>query len=477
VTRPTLLSTTLAALLVAGTLDSTDAKAVRLDPEAGGQALIYPYYTVRSRGTDPFNTYISIVNTSADGKALRVRFREGREGIETLGFNLFLSPNDTWTGALVPSADGGTQLVTADASCATLALPADAGGVNREAFSASGFPADGLDRTREGYVEVLEMGTVHGATLAAITQDGSGRPHDCGAVQLRTVEASDIGAPSGGLQGTLTLINVASGMDMTVDAYPLADLAHKAFYRPANNAYPDWDAAEIDPVSYIVTASHAYRLAWPNAVQAVESVLMRAGVDNEFVLDAATASSTDWIVTLPMRRFHVSASAQSAPFSAACEPFDSPRFDREARELVTGWCTTYNFDDCPHPLPSPSLCNAASVLAWKAAFNPKASIFGSRNVVDDAYARLPTNVGVVSMRFTSQAAQAGLVSLPSSSRMDLGSGDSEPGAYRVQGLPVLGFMARIFVNGTLDCGASKCQGNFASAFPHQGARSVAPAVP
>jgi len=207
----TTLSISAAALVAAAFLGANDAKAVRLDPEAGGQALIYPYYTVRSRGTDPFNTYLSIVNTSADGKALRVRFREGRQGLETLGFNLFLSPNDTWTGALVPSADGGTQLVTTDRSCATYAAPFDASGMNREPLSAASFAADGPDRTREGYVEVLEMGTVKGATLAAITQDAGGTPHDCGFVQSRLVDRADIAAPSGGLQGTLTLINVASG--------------------------------------------------------------------------------------------------------------------------------------------------------------------------------------------------------------------------------------------------------------------------
>ncbi|HWH39709.1 MAG TPA: hypothetical protein VNU21_07710, partial [Usitatibacter sp.] len=92
------------------------AGAVTPGADGLGQALIYPYYTVQSAGGDAFNTYISAVNHTAQAKALRVRFREGRLGRETLSFNLFLSANDVWTGAAVPAGDG-TRLVTTDASC------------------------------------------------------------------------------------------------------------------------------------------------------------------------------------------------------------------------------------------------------------------------------------------------------------------------------------------------------------------------
>ena len=54
-----------------------------------------------------------------EAKVIRVRFREGRNGREVLGFNLYLAPNDVWSGALYPpnSADSApTQLVTSDVS-------------------------------------------------------------------------------------------------------------------------------------------------------------------------------------------------------------------------------------------------------------------------------------------------------------------------------------------------------------------------
>ena len=51
------------------------AHAVYQDPNGLGQALIYPYYTVQQSQGNPFNTYLSIVNTTTRGKALKVRFR------------------------------------------------------------------------------------------------------------------------------------------------------------------------------------------------------------------------------------------------------------------------------------------------------------------------------------------------------------------------------------------------------------------
>jgi hypothetical protein len=42
--------------------------------------------------------------------------REGRAARPVLDFNLYLSPNDVWTAAVVPTSDGA-QLLTADSSC------------------------------------------------------------------------------------------------------------------------------------------------------------------------------------------------------------------------------------------------------------------------------------------------------------------------------------------------------------------------
>src|SRR5258705_7969112 len=158
-----LLRAVAATLVVAPAL----AAAVSLDPQGLGQALIFPYYTARSVDGDAFNTFVSIVNTTSERKALRVRFREGRNSREVASFNLFLAGGDMWTGAVTPFG-GGARLVTADRSCtspgfadvAVSALPF----MNFNNASYTGANADGagdgLDRTMEGFVEVIEMATL-----------------------------------------------------------------------------------------------------------------------------------------------------------------------------------------------------------------------------------------------------------------------------------------------------------------------------
>ena len=58
---------------------------------------------MQSSGGNAFNTYVSVVNTTDVVKVVKVRFREGKNSREVLDFNLYLSPNDVWTGAVIPA--------------------------------------------------------------------------------------------------------------------------------------------------------------------------------------------------------------------------------------------------------------------------------------------------------------------------------------------------------------------------------------
>src|SRR6476659_6192115 len=104
----------LVAVLAA--LAAPSAEAVFLNGDGQGQALSFPYYAVRDGRGGTFNTYLSVVNPTADAKALRVRFREGRNGKPVGDVNLYLGPNDVWTAAMVPSATG-TTVQSLDFSC------------------------------------------------------------------------------------------------------------------------------------------------------------------------------------------------------------------------------------------------------------------------------------------------------------------------------------------------------------------------
>lgn len=464
-----------------------DAGAVSLDPGAVGQALIFPYYTVQSAAGNAFNTYISIVNHRAEEKAVRVRFREGRASREVLSFNLFLARNDVWTGAIVPSG-AGTRLISSDVSCTDPALGMDPGLEFRNtAYSgvlADGF-GDGLDRTREGFVEVLEMATLTGASADAVLHRARGAPEGCALV--RPPNAPEVARPMGGLSGALTLINVNSGLDFTVNAEALADLASRPYYRPAGDAYPDFAASEIDPVSAVVANGQMYRSSWSSPVNAVSAALMRSEWLTEYVLDEGTASLTDVVLTLPTRHLHGTPGNASAPFSAAplWEPACQHRttegigfspYNREARSMVMPGCTA---GVCPPQPPGPAVCAAAAVgsvnnLAAHFPATPESAVLGS--VTRGLYfGRTPLLATFENgwLRIA-PATRFPLVSLPASIRVDLATGQVTPGAHQYAGLPSLGFTVRTFRNGSLSCTGGTCQGNYGGAFPLKYLRSITP---
>ncbi len=450
-----------------------DAGAVYLDPEGLGQALIFPYYTVRSAAGNPFNTYVSVINHEATTKALRVRFREGKNGREVAAFNLFLSPFDAWTGSLVPTADGA-KVITTDHSCTNPPF-SGSGGLRELVFSGasySGANADGMgeggDRLREGYLEVIEMATLSGVGANAVTHGDSGIPQNCAVVQnVSFVPAVE--PPTGGVSGSATLINVTNGMDFTYNAEALVELTTQPFYRNYTDPYPDWNAAEVTPLSYFSSEGKLYRFAWTRGVDAVSSVLMRSTVENEFLLDAATRSETAWILTFPTRRFYASATAFAPPFTAPaqsngiCEQFALTGHGRE-EQTQTVAATDFSAG-VPH-----SACWAASVLTMRRNDSTVQRI-DSANSLPTFPPSFPN--GWMTLTFNAGTGQnPGLRSLPNSWSRDLDGANFEPGIYELHGLPVVGFMARTFENGTLSCGATACQGNYGGSFPHRVRRSV-----
>ena len=89
------------------------SNAVNLNPDGLGQVLIYPYYTVNAGNS----TLLSVVNTTDEVKAVKVRFLEALNSREVLDFNLYLSPFDVWTGAVIPASGViGTATMSSKAS-------------------------------------------------------------------------------------------------------------------------------------------------------------------------------------------------------------------------------------------------------------------------------------------------------------------------------------------------------------------------
>jgi hypothetical protein len=485
------------AFAVAAAIASTAAGAVSLNPDGLGQALIYPYYTVRSAGGNAFHTYLTVGNSTADSKALRVRFREGRNGREVLAFNLYLGANDLWAGAVVPTAEG-TQLLTNDTSCTDPAFANGTIALRRDLFT--GASADGmgdtLDRTREGFVEILEMATLTGDSAAAIRHNAAGVPANCAAI--RASPQPSVAAPTGGIWGTLTLINVNGGQDFTLDATALADLASRPYFRPPSDPYPDFNAAEIDPVSNVLRRGHdpsappiprfdnanfLYRSTWERPVDAVSAVLMSTAWQGEYVLDAATVSATDFVVTMPTRHYYA-AQGPRPPFSgpggwsptcARPTPTSLPLGETVVRLSFSVEGQSSTFTLCPDTgFPTPcaevvSTCASTAVasLLPREPFPPESAVLGSTTKALAGDWRLDSGAATsgwtVLAATSSGAVSLGLGSLATSARVNLDTGEVLAGRHTFFGLPVVGFYARTFNNGQLSCAAGTCQGTYGSA--------------
>ena len=403
----------LGALGAAGT-----ANAVHINPDGLGQVVIYPYYTVRNNNV----TAMSIINTTSLTKIVKVRFLEGKNSREVLDFNLFLSPQDVWTGVVLPTANGA-KLETGDNSCVT---PSDLFGNATGGIRTDGTLAHNefknytyiaptpdstsfvtLDRTREGYMEVIEMGIVTNTVLtgyikhAAIGAPTAGIPNNCGALDAydgsSTAAPTTTGAvgrfplhltaPGGGLTGRASLFNSDNGTNYTYDVTSLDGwwaLPTPAYFAAGDlNPNISLTTGISNVANVFVTGAPAGPGGVPAALpagvvsatfatsrDAVSAVFMRNTVINEFITDAATTSKTDWVITMPTKKNHIAVGTGTPlrPFSnnfstttnGACDAYSLGMWNREEGTLTAAPGVLL-----PSPTP-PAQTAAGQVLCWEA---------------------------------------------------------------------------------------------------------------
>jgi len=511
-----------AALAGAGALGMTaTANAVSVNPNGLGQVLIYPYYTVNADAAgNAYNSLLSVVNTSSSAKAVKVRFLEGRNSREVLDFNLFLSKFDVWTAAIAPSTSGGgARVITADNSCTIPENSALKAGVNFVNFAYVGDGGgDGLDRTKEGYVEIIEMAayTSFSCTSIVVTHaNGTNNIPPCQSAKHPLSDNSakvDASSAGGGLFGGITLINVGSGTAYTEDAVALNRfnmIAGSALYFNAGSVSPtlefsgpkesvvyegfDNDTASGGTVfnsdgtirrqknfSFAFDDS-VYWASWEgpeclNAAtgaaitclpaDAVSAVLMHNQVINEYVLDAATKSGTDWVITFPTKRFYVGNGTGSAiklfqknfnKTAFSCDDVLINIFDREERTVTT----PQSFSP-PTPGAAPTaLCYEANVLTFN-----NTNVLGSKNVQSLSTGFTNGWLDIHLSSGTNLVNYHKLVNTHTVHVFDVTSGAGS-GTFTWQGLPVIGFAVQSFTNGTLVVSGTNVLANYGGNFAHR----------
>lgn len=465
------------AIALAATLGAAaSAHAVNVDQNGLGQVLLYPVYTAEEGNV----TAVHVTNTTDAYKAVKVRFVEGMNSQEVLDFNLYLSPYDVWTGGVVQTADGAA-LVTQDNSCTAGALAADGQPFVTFLFDGS-FGPERMDsvasaaRTRVGHLEVIEMGEVDPALVlsgtvtagTAIKHGANGVPGNCDAVRSawnaggvwRTTPAQGINAPTGGLYGTATVVNVEKGTEFGVEVTALANFATTQLH-----VEPGDEAPSLGDSQLTATFPNGTSRTYSAGIDAVSAVLMKESIKNDFAYGAGLNAQTDFVITFPTKSSYVNnggtitngvytPNAPTPPFtnpwninaSKACETISVNYYDREER---TQQLNVNQISPRPPQAQGIALCYETNVFS-----------IGDSKVLGGEFVRTQLNLD--------NSFQTGWLNIGLT-----GTGrtlsDSTP-AVTHSGLPVIGFAATAIQNG--DVGG--LLSNYAGSYTHKATATLVP---
>lgn len=351
----------------------TSAQAVHLNPDGTGQVLLFPYFDAQ----EGYQTNINLVNSTDQTKAVKIRFREGKYSNDVLDFNLYMSPEDVWTGTVKAGPDGAGNLIgqlrTTDRTCALpLEAAADCEAVDSKGKSRceSVIPFTGHNLyknvtaadTREGYVEVIEMGVVEDAAVKAGVLHHNGKPTNCKAVEDAWINgsftqgagaaAAGLSAPSGGLFGSSAVLNVGAGSAFAVDPVAIDNYStqaqHYLSHDPEKFLLPSLASGNVDTSSVMVRKpsgeAEMVVTKWKAAPDTclndgdaltpacgtnpypMAHVLLAPNLMNEYYLDPSFGydGHTDWVVTFPMKKHGIDAGS-----TGILANFENGIYDRE----------------------------------------------------------------------------------------------------------------------------------------------------
>lgn len=478
-----------------GGIVATTAEQLVFNGDGIGHSLLFPYYTVQNGQS----TLLSIVNSdTVNAKAVKVRFRGASNSDDVFDFTLLLSPGDVWTANVSEGANGAARLVTHDASCT---LPAS---VRTNAGAGTAFLTDrlgtaGVAGTREGYVEVFNMADIPAgsAMYTAIKHVNGVAPCTPATFSplatyanidtLAEVEALGFRAPTTGLHGQWTLIDVpnatsfsgnatavvaqtAAGANATgrlvlfsqTGAAVAAGTAQNWTSDPllrggavaaAQYDFPDMSTPYLLAASYPGGGAVDYPL---NQAEALTAALAVNTVQNEFYTGSDINAATDWVFSMPTRRYNVALNytgnvrvySDYAGAGGVTNYFDATNTNVTGSQIcVTGITVAHwnreegnpvvadDFVVSPGTPGEPlSFCGEASVLSINDA--------GGNSVLSAAIARKDIDLGTYDQ---------GWVSLGTA-----GIGGA--------GLPILGAS---FLKAVHPEAAPGVAGNFGMAFPHK----------
>ncbi len=305
-----------------------------------GHILMVPYYTAQGDNA----TLLNITNTDTyNGKAVKVRFRGAQNSDDVFDFQVYLSPGDIWTARVSKGADGRARLDTADNSCT---LPAS---INQSFVTdrLPGTEAEKAGGTLEGYVEIFNMADVpptHKKTgdanpvvnplYTAIKHVNGTAPCTSAVLGLlkNDITAEDdavakgFDTPTSGLMANWIIINVPeatswAGEATAVQATGGNGHGNFVFYPQMGTAHNPTAEETADPLLLGQLIKGAFYdlpdLSTPYAsnptvigsaniqAAALTESIATTSIINEFVTDPGMLGATDWLFSMPTRRYSV----------------------------------------------------------------------------------------------------------------------------------------------------------------------------
>lgn len=371
-----LAGTASAAVLTGAPLTAPTATTLQVAEGGVGHSLLVPYFNAQNGNMSVFH----VVNTDqANGKAIKVRFRSAANSDDILDFQVFLSPGDVWTAAVSQGSDGRAEIKTYDNTCTVPALTSGVGQPFVTDRLDTRLTADQkANQTREGYVEVFTMAdvpknTTAGSLYNAIKHVNGVAPCSVAGSAARTlldtVATTDFAAstdpeddavaagfqtPTTGLAGDWYIINVPqtttfSGAATSIVAVDGTGAAGRAnfvhfpqndtvitgvpnnftadpLFRTANvadNAGNAITTAKLDARNYdLPDMSTPYATA-PGAATApldqaalLTNALAVTSITNQYANDTSITAKTDWVFSMPTRRYSVAANYAAANYTA-----------------------------------------------------------------------------------------------------------------------------------------------------------------
>lgn len=238
----------------AGKMAARTATGLAVSEGGVGHALVVPYYNAQNGNM----TVLHVTNTDqTNGKLVKVRFRSASNSDDVLDFQVFMSPGDVWTAAVMAGADGVANIVTADNTCTVPTLTKNVA----QPFVQTRLPsyADAATKanlTREGYVEIFNMADITNVT--AWTADGT--PSTTGTVRsplfTATKHVGGVAPCSVAGSAARTLVDTVATTSFTAE-----DVAAKrGLQTPTSGLMGDWYIINVPQTTTFAGAATAIQL-------------------------------------------------------------------------------------------------------------------------------------------------------------------------------------------------------------------------